>query len=122
MKLRVFILGIVLLTLISLASLIFILINIDPYNSTLLNFILFYLSFFIAASGLFILSGFYLRKLIIKNKIVFRLLKTSFRQGILVSLTLTSFLLLQSFRILNWWTGGFIVFLAIVFEIYFKKK
>jgi len=122
MKLRVFILGIVLLTLISLASLIFILINIDPYNSTLLNFILFYLSFFIAASGLFILSGFYLRKLIIRNKIVFRLLKTSFRQGILVSLTLTSFLLLQSFRILNWWTGGVIVFLVIVFEIYFKKK
>jgi len=122
MKLRVFILGIVLLTLISLASLILILINIDPYNSTPLNFILFYLSFFIAVSGLFILSGFYLRKLIIKNKIIFRLLKTSFRQGILISLISTSFLLLQSFRTLTWWTGGIIIFLVMVFEIYFKKK
>lgn len=99
-NLKIFILGISFLTLISLISLLFILTEIDPYNAELIYFILFYLSFFIAAAGIFILAGFYLRKLFIKNKIPVRLFKTSYKQGILISLILTIFLLLRSFRIL----------------------
>lgn len=114
--------GISFLTLISLVSLTFILTNIDPYSTTILNFALFYLSFFVALAGLFILSGFYLRKLFVKKKIAYRLLRTSFRQGILISLILTGFLLLQSFKVLSWWSGGIIVLVIIIFEIYFKKK
>lgn len=82
------------LTLISLVSLTYILVNIDPYNASVLTFVLFYLSFFVAVAGLFIGGGFYLRKLIIKNKIPARLLKTSFRQGILIAIILTGLLLL----------------------------
>lgn len=94
MTLRVFILGIIFLTLISLGFLVYILTNIDPYNTTILTFILFYLSFFVAVAGLFTLVGFYLRRLFIKNKIPARLLKMSFRQGILISIILTGLLLL----------------------------
>lgn len=94
MNLRIFLLGITVVTLISLISLIVILTNIDPYNAEIFYFILFYLSFFIALAGLFSLAGFYLRKLVIKNKIPIRLFKTSFRQGIFISLILTGFLLL----------------------------
>ena len=97
MSLRGFLFGIGFLTVISLVSLTYILTNIDPYNTTILSFILFYLSFFIAAAGLFILIGFYLRKLIVKNKAIHRLLRTSFRQGILISLILTILLLLWNF-------------------------
>lgn len=82
-----------LLTVISLVSLTYILIKIDPYETTIWVFILFYLSFFIAAAGFFILTGFYLRKLFIKNKVIHRLLKTSFRQGILIAAILTGLLL-----------------------------
>jgi len=102
--------------------LIFILANIDPYNATILNFVLFYLSFFVTIAGFFILSEFYLRKLIIKNGIQFKLLKTSFRQGILISVVLTSFLLLQGFKVLNLLIGGIIILLITIFEIYFGKK
>jgi hypothetical protein len=94
MSLRGFLFGIGFLTVISLVSLAYILTNIDPYNASILIFILFYLSFFIAAAGLFILIGFYLRKLIIKNKAIHKLLKVSFKQGILISLILTGLLLL----------------------------
>ena len=94
------VLGISFLTLISLISLSFILTRVNPYNAELMHFILFYSSFFITVAGLFSLFGFYLRKLIIKNKIPVRLFKTSFRQGILISLILTILLLLRSFRIL----------------------
>ncbi len=122
MNLKFFILGISFLTLISLGFLVYILINVDPYNNTILNFILFYLSFFVLIAGLFILTGFYLKKLFIKKKIAYRLFKTSFRQGILISIILTGFLLLQSFRILAWWSGGIIVFIAVIFEFILRKK
>jgi len=100
MNLKFSVLGISFLTLISLISLSFILTRVNPYNAELMHFILFYSSFFIAVAGLFSLFGFYLRKSIIKNKIPARLFKTSFRQGILISLILTILLLLRSFRIL----------------------
>jgi len=93
-NLRILILGAILLTAISLISLLFILFKIDPYNADLIHFILFYLSFFVVITGLFSLAGFYLRKLFIKNKIPIRLFKTSFKQGILISLILTGLLLL----------------------------
>jgi len=122
MNLRAFVLGISFLTLVSLVFLTFILTNIDPYSTAILNFVLFYLSFFVTLAGLFILAGFYLRKLFAKKKIAYRLLKTSFRQGIFVSIILTGFLLLQSFRALNWWSGGIIIIVIIGIEIYFVKK
>lgn len=87
-------LGIGFLTVISLVSLTYILIKIDPYETAIWGFILFYLSFFIAVAGLFILAGFYLRKLIVRNKIAYRLLRTSFKQGVLISIILTGLLLL----------------------------
>ncbi len=121
-KPRIFNFGAIFLFAISLISLIFILIKVDPYNTTALVFVIFYLSFFIAVAGLFTLAGFYLRRLIVKNKIPFRLFKTSLRQGILISFILTGFLLLQSFRILKWWSGGIIVLVILVIEIYFGRK
>lgn len=94
MRLKTFMLWIGFLTVVSLISLTYILTNTDPYNTTILTFILFYLSFFVAAAGLFILIGFYLRRLFIKNKVIYRLLRTSFRQGILIAIILTGLLLL----------------------------
>lgn len=122
MSLRIFLLGIGFLTLISLVSLVLILTLIDPYNTTTLSPILFFLSFFVAAAGLFILAGFYLRKLFIKNKVSFRLLRTSFRQGILISIVFVSFLIVRSFGVLTWWSGGIIVLIIIILEIFLRKK
>lgn len=91
---EMFHLGAIFLFAISLISLIFILTKVDPYNTTTLVFVIFYLSFFVAVAGLLALAGFYLRKLFIKDKIPKRLFKTSLKQGILISIILTGFLLL----------------------------
>ncbi len=99
-NLRISLLGISFLTLISLISLLLIITKIDPYNAELIYYILFYSSFFVAVSGLFILAGFYLRRLFIKNRISARLFIAAFKQGIVISLILTIVLLLRSFRIL----------------------
>jgi len=82
------------LTLISLGFLVYILTNIDPYNASILIFVLFFLSFCVALAGLFTLTEFYLRKLFVKNKIAIRLFKTSFKHGILIAIILTAILLL----------------------------
>ena len=87
--------GIGFLTLAGMGLLVYILINIDPNKASIFNFSLFYLSFFIAVSGLFILSGYGIRKSIIKNKALSILFKKSFKQGILISIILTGLLLFQ---------------------------
>ncbi len=86
------ILGISFLTLISLFFLAFILVKVDPYKTEPEHFVLFYSSFFVALAGLFILAGFYLRKLFVKNKIPARLFRTAFKQGVLFASILTGFL------------------------------
>ncbi len=78
MRMKLFTLWIAFLTLISLVVLVYILTNIDPYDTTILSFILFYLSFFVALAGLLTLV----------------VPKISFRRGILISIILTGFLLL----------------------------
>lgn len=122
MKVRGPMLGTSFLTIISLIFLAFVLTNIDPNNADISYFILFYLSFFIAIAGLFILAGYEIRKLFVKNKIPFRLFRASFRQGILISIILTGILLMQSFRVLKLWTGGLMIIIIIVLEIYFAKR
>ena len=115
-------LGIGFLTLISLFSLFFIVTNTDPYNINFLSLALFYPSFFIAAAGLFVITGFFLRRLFIIKKIAPRLFKASFRQGILLSIILTSFLLLQGFKILTWWSGGLVAVIVLAIEVYWDRK
>ncbi len=95
MRVKIAISGIGFLTLVSISFLIYILINIDPSKTSISNFSLFYLSFFMAISGIFILSGYSIRKGINKNKELSILFKKSFKQGILISVILTGLLLIQ---------------------------
>jgi len=122
MKVRGFMFGTSFLTIIALIFLVFVITNIDPNDAGILYFILFYLSFFLAIAGLFILAGYDIRKLFVKNKIPLRLFRASFRQGILISIILTGILLMQSFRVLKLWTGGLMIIIIIVLEIYFAKR
>ena len=95
MRVKIAISGTGFLTLVALGFLIYILINIDPSETSVFNFSLFYLSFFIAISGIFVLAGYSIRKGINKNKELSILFKKSFKQGILISVILTGLLLVQ---------------------------
>jgi len=94
MEMKTRLTGVVFFTLISLISFIYILININPYSATIWNFVLFYTSLGVATIGIFTLLGYFLRVLLVKNKIKYRLFKTAFKQAILIAIILIGFLCL----------------------------
>lgn len=122
MTLRNYIAGMSLSTLLSLAAWVLIIFYIDPITTGAFGFTLFYLSLFFGLVGLFSLAGFALRKKFSRNVVAFVHVGPAFRQGILLSVILVACLALQSFRVLNWWTGGLFVASVILLEFYFMSR
>lgn len=122
MSLRLFITGMVFITLISLGSFVVILFNIDPHTADFFSLALFYFSLFIFGMGFFTLFGIWLRKLLSKKELGFAQVVKSFRQGTLLAVILIGAFILQSFRILNWGTGLLIVILVMGLEIYLNIR
>ncbi len=130
MNLSIYLAGLVLTTFLASACFIAILIYFNPDSSTLLIFILFYLSLFISSAGFFTLMGLIIRwfsqKKILRlrpsmNKIISEL-EISFRQGLLLSVILISVLILQSQRALAWWCLIILVGLAGLIEYWLERR
>lgn len=96
-------LSIIIGTLLSLASLIAIVVLIDPYSESALGKALFFVSFFLAFLGIFTIAGYFIRKWRTKRETLVHI-QHSFRQGILFSLILTSLLILEMLSFFNWGT------------------
>ncbi|HZJ41824.1 MAG TPA: hypothetical protein VFD51_02300 [Patescibacteria group bacterium] len=91
---------------------------IDPFATNWLGFLLFYISLFIALSGLSTLLGFLIRFVILKKGLAFNLVKLSFRQSFLFSLFLVFALFLQANNLLNWINSIFIILGFSVLELF----
>lgn len=94
----------------------------DPSQKLIVNIVLFNITLFFALTGIFTLFLFSLRKKVTGNEIVAAHLGISFRQGMLLALTLIALLLLQSFRILTWWDGLLAMGAIMMVELYFLAK
>ena len=91
--------------------------NVDPKESGIIGLLFFYLSLFLSLTGTFSVIGFFLRKKFVKNEIVvFKHVRHTFRQGILISLILIVSLLMLQFHWLNWLTGVLLVLLFLILE------
>lgn len=91
--------------------------GVDPYQTGLVGFLLFYVSLFLAGVGTFSVIGFVVRRRIVKNDdVVFRHVTHTFRQGITVSLLLIGALLLLQAHLLTWWTALLLMLLFLVVE------
>lgn len=91
--------------------------SIDPKEAGFLGFTFFYLSLFLALTGTFSTIGFLIRKKVVKNDdVVFHHVKHTFRQGIFISATLITSLLLLQGRLLAWWNGLMLIFLFLILE------
>ena len=75
---------------------------INPENAGILGFTLFYATLFLALAGLAALIGFYLRFKILKERLVFNLVKIAFRQSFLFAFLIVASLLLLSQKLLSW--------------------
>lgn len=95
---------------------------IDPEKSGIGGQLLFYLSLFLALSGMFILLLTRLRRRADDEETTFSCLGMSFRQGMLLALLVVILLILQSFRVLVWWDGLLAAAAVFLVELYFLSR
>lgn len=100
----------------------FVLHSIDPVKTSLLGFVLFYATIFIACLGTTVMLGTLIRLWLHPEEILYRQTVRSFRQGIIFSLLFTSTLLLLAFDLLFWWTIALLIILFTLVELYFVSK
>ena len=122
MTIRSYIIGMAVSTLLCFGAWILVLINIDPFTANFAGLVLFYLRLFCALIGTFTLIGFYSRVWFSKNEVIFSHVGPAFRQGALLALILVGCLALQSFRILDLWSGGLFVASVVLLEFFFMTR
>ncbi|RMD59868.1 hypothetical protein D6821_00155 [Candidatus Parcubacteria bacterium] len=79
-----------------------VLLIIDPEVTNWIGFFLFYSSLLLALVGTFALLGFWLRFIMLRQQLVFRLVKDAFRQSFFFSLAIVGALLLLAKGWFNW--------------------
>ncbi len=95
----------------------FVVSNTNPNESGTVVFAFFYFSLFLAVVGTISVLGFLIRKAIIKNdEVVFRHVKKTFRQSIVIATLLIITLALLSQELLAWWNGLLLLILFFVLE------
>lgn len=109
-------------TVFALASTVLCLFNYNPFKSDLPIFINFYASLFLALAGILAIVIYFLKTKLIKNNVGVILFWPSVRQGLLVSLALTTLLALKGLKILDWLIAISALIIAVLFELFFQTK
>lgn len=105
------------------ASLGLVLFRMNPYSAKYLSLSLFYISFFMATAGLFILVGFVVRFFARRrDEEFYNPMNVSLRQGILLSLCLTGLLGFQSLHTLSFLDAAILVLIILLIEVYCIAK
>lgn len=106
------------------AAFIAVIFNVNPYSASTMEFVFFFSSFALAVVGTCSVVGFLLRRLFLKDdEIIFRHVKHTFRQSILIAAVLTLLLILQGLRLLTWWNFPLPIVLGVFLEtIVFTKR
>jgi hypothetical protein len=104
-------------TILSVLAFLAILWSVDPYTTSWLSHLFFYLTLALSLTGLFSLGGTMLRKKFAPGMFTEQL-RTSLRQAGLLVLLIISLLLLQSFNLLFWWVGITLILFIITLEIF----
>ncbi|MFA5270141.1 MAG: hypothetical protein WC400_00790 [Patescibacteria group bacterium] len=92
----------------------------DPYKSGTLVFALLFVSCFVFLSGLTIPAAYFydLRRGLIEPHNLFW---ASVKRGLVIGLTPTIILLLQTLHVLTWWNGLLVLLIAVIVDMYFRK-
>ena len=84
------------------SSWIYVLFTINPEKTNRIGFVLFYLSMFLAASGLAALIGFLFRFVLLKHELVFHSVSEAFRQSFLFAILIVVSFFLLSKNMFSW--------------------
>lgn len=122
MKLKSYIWGIALASLVSLSIFYLVAKNIDPDKSGIAGKALFYLILFFFLSAFFNLLLLGARRSFIGSDMLANGLGLSLRQGILLAILAVALLILQSYRALFWWDGLLVLAGIFLLELYFLSR
>lgn len=96
--------------------------KLDPFESTALALILFFVSLFFAMGCTFTVIGFYFRLWLNKNEIYSNHIAISFRQGIELTVIACGCVLFLILGVLNWWSGFLLILAVSLVELYFVAR
>lgn len=103
-------------------GLLLVLSQLDPNVSTGLTLIFLYSTMFIALSSTFTIVGFYFRVWLFKNEIFYKHINVALRQGVILALIAVFSLVFQMIKVLTWWSGLLLLFVAVLLEFYFSAR
>ena len=91
----------------------------DPTETSILGFMFFYITLFIALVGNLSILGSALRVLFKKPNVISRQVFIAFRHSILFSSLIIGCLILISFDVLRWWSILMFMIVLVCFELFF---
>ena len=122
MPTRIYLWGAGILSVICWFAFAIIIVSTNPYKADIFTFGSFFILLFLAIAFSLTILGFWLRLIIQRENITRSAFKISFRQGILIALSIIGLLLLQAIRILTFYDGALLVSAILLLEFFFKAK
>lgn len=122
MSLKAYIWSLIFSTTLALSAWLFVLFNIDPYESGLLGQIFFYFSFWLFVLGVLVNILVWLRVRFLGGVQAMETMSLSFRQGFLLSSLFVALLILKANDYLVWWLGLLLVAGIFLMELFFLSK
>lgn len=109
-------------TFLALGAWLFVLFNIDPYESGIVGQIFFYFSFWLFVLGISVNILVWLRVKFFGSEQAVETMGLSFRQGFLLSSLALTLLILRANEYLIWWVGLLIIAGFFLVELYFLSR
>lgn len=119
MNLKQFLTFMLIGTALSWAMFLLVILKMEPSGS--LAIMMFYISLFLALMGSLSIIGLTIRVIFLKRNVIFKEVKNSFRQAILLSFLLIIVLFLQSKRLLSLWNMVFLVIALTALESFLSS-
>ncbi|PIZ00798.1 hypothetical protein COY62_01080 [bacterium (Candidatus Howlettbacteria) CG_4_10_14_0_8_um_filter_40_9] len=113
--------GIVFGTVLSGAAFLLVTASLDP-SKGFLSLAAFLGSLFFLMFGLATLAGFYGRRIIFGNEVLYANVGLASRQGFLIAMYIDIILLLKAYDILIWWDAALLFLSFILVELFFRSK
>jgi len=118
MTLKKYLIIMSIMTFIAWMAFFYVILSINPEITNWLGFLLFYLSLSLSLIGTGALVGFFIRFIILKQDIAFRLVKEAFRQSFLFAFLIVISLVLLSQNLFTWLNILFLVISLSVLEFF----
>ena len=122
MALKLYLFSLFSILVLSLFLWIVLVLDVNPYQAPFWIILLFYFTFFAIFSCIFALFGFYFKRWIANNQVVFASLLPTLRQSALLSLVITSCLFFWQIKVLNWWITAMLITAVFILEIFSRTK